>query len=96
MSWWDDSAAMQVSLEAMAGGIVLAQHYAGEALRLQMAGSVDAEIAEAEKLRVWLQTKWPHPFISIRAIVQRGPGNIRDTNKARQLVAILQAHTAGN
>jgi hypothetical protein len=92
MSWWADPAAMQVGLEAIAGGIQLAQHYAAEALRLQMAGNVNAEIAEAEKLRIWLQTKWPELCVSIRSIVQRGPGNIRDTKKARQLVAILQEH----
>jgi hypothetical protein len=92
MSWWVDNAAMQVGLEAMAGGIELAQHYADEALRLQMAGGVNAEIAEAEKLRVWLQAKWPELCVSIRAIVRFGPGNIRDTKKARQLVAILQEH----
>jgi hypothetical protein len=92
MNWWADPCAEQIGPEAMAGGIVLAQHYAAEALRLQMAGSVNVEIEEAERLRVWLLNKWPEPFVSIRAIVRRGPGNIRDTRKARQLVTILQAH----
>jgi hypothetical protein len=92
MSWWADPDATQVGDEAMKDVIELARHYATEALRLQMAGSVNVEISDAQKLLTWLQTKWPHRFVSIRAIVQFGPGNIRDTKKARQLVVILQEH----
>ena len=87
----EDLNAPEISGETMAGGIMLAEHYAGEALRLHMSGHIDPALADAEKLRVWCLGR-PDAKVTIRDICRLGPNSIRDAATARALVAILVDH----
>ena len=84
--------AAEVGGPEMEAGILLAQHYAAEAMRLFGASSVSGELREAEHLRTWLLTAWPEPLVSLPDIYQRGPNSIRDKARARRAVTILSDH----
>lgn len=77
------------SLEA---GIVLAEHYAGEALRLFGTGQEKKELRQAKELLDWLQSKWIEPVVSLPDIYRRGPNSIRDRATTKKLVTILEEH----
>jgi len=88
----EDLRAGEVSSDAMAAGIVLAQHYADEALRLFEAGAMDPDIALADRLLAWLRTGWEHDLVSLPDMYQRGPNGIRNGKTAKKLVQILEEH----
>jgi hypothetical protein len=48
----------EVGSGEMEAGIVLAQHYASEAMRLFGASRISGELHEAQQLLTWLQTSW--------------------------------------
>lgn len=92
LTLWTDLDAKEVSGEAMANGIELAQFYLSEARRLTDAAVISKEIDDAETLRVWILEKWPHPEIMTRDVVRLGPGRLRESPKARECLQLLQQH----
>jgi len=86
-----DIDASEVDSAVMEAGIRLAEHYVTEAMRLFGAGSVRAELHEAQQLLAWLQN-WREPNVSLPDIYQGGPNSIRDAARARRAVTILQEH----
>lgn len=90
----DDLEASAVNGETMRDGITLVQHYAGEALRLYEVAKLTTDLADAEKLRLWILNEWtadPH-FIGLPEIYQRGPNVVRSKRKAAHLVGVLEDH----
>jgi hypothetical protein len=77
-----DIDAGEVAARDMAAGIVLAQHYAAEALRLFGAAQISGDLQLAEKTRQWLLHQWKQPAISLPDLYQRGPNAI--AGRARQ------------
>lgn len=92
LTLWADLKASEVSGEAMANGIQLAQFYLSEARRLADAAIVSKPIDDAETLRLWLLEKWEHPEITSRDVVRFGPGRLRESPKARKCLQILEEH----
>jgi hypothetical protein len=88
----NDIGATELGGVDMARGIVLAQHFAAEALRLFEAGRVSGGVREAQRLLEWLLTNWTEPLISLPDIYQRGPNSIRDAQRARRAATILEEH----
>ena len=82
----------EISAEHMAAGIVLAQHYAAEALRLFEGSQIDADLLLAQKLLGWLSGSWSETAISLPDIYQNGPNPIRDKATATKLVKVLEDH----
>ena len=76
----------------MARGILLAQHYAGEALRLFQGAKIDNDLRHAARLLDWLQHSWKETNISLPDIYQRGPNLIGSREIALRLVRILETH----
>jgi hypothetical protein len=87
-----DIEAGEVAVAEIEVGIAIAQHYAGEALRLWGASRVSAELHQAQRLLTWLLTSWSAPGVSLPDIYQRGPSAIRDKRSARNAVTILSDH----
>jgi hypothetical protein len=87
----EDPAATEVTQECMARGIVLAQHYSSEALRLFQGAKVDRDLRLAAQLLDWL-VSWGDPNISLPDIYQFGPNAIRDRKTALRLIGILETH----
>jgi hypothetical protein len=85
-----DPDAPEVSGETMAGATEIATFYANEAARLADAAIVPPEVADAERMRLWLLGSWGEPFISARAAAQRGPFKV--TDRARKALQKLEAH----
>jgi len=71
---------------------MLAEHYAGEALRVFEASKVNADLVLAQQLLDWLHRQWPEQAISLPDIYQCGPRAIRDKATAKRLVAVLADH----
>jgi len=88
----DNIEAGEVGTGDMEAGIVLAQHYAAEAMRLFGASSVSGDLREAQHLLAWLDTAWSEPLVSLPDIYQRGPNSIRDKARARRALTILVDH----
>jgi hypothetical protein len=84
--------AREVSADHMSAGIVLAQYYAGEALRMFEASRIGDELRLAQRLLDWLIGAWTEPLISLPDIYQFGPRPIRDKALATKLAAILVDH----
>jgi hypothetical protein len=87
-----DIDAGEIAAAEMAAGIELAQHYAGEALRLHGGSQVSAELRLAKQALDWLVQKWGEPAVSLPDLYQRGPNTIRDGKVARAVVAILEEY----
>jgi hypothetical protein len=88
----DDPNAPEVSSDAMTNGIRLAEHYRAEALRLMQDADAPEHLKAAERLRVWLLTKWEKELVSLPDIYQRGPYALRTADAARAAVGVLVAH----
>lgn len=78
LTLWADLDAPEVTLQAMAWGVTLAQFYLSEAQRLAEAGMVSEETAKAERLRKWLAESWPHGDVTPSEILNRGPNGLRE------------------
>lgn len=74
----------------LAAGIQLAEFYAGEALRLFDGMGSDPALDAADKLREWLITGWGEELIGLRHIVQRAPAIVRQAEKAREAMTLLE------
>ncbi len=92
LSLFEDLSCPLISVEAMQRGIIIANHFAGEALRLFDASAVSPEIVLAEKLLEWLHQSWTEEYVPLSAIYQRGPNAIRDARTARSVVSVLADH----
>ncbi len=82
----------EIGVDEMAAGIVLAQHYAAEALRLFGASQISADLHLAQKALDWLLHQWREPAISLPDLYQRGPNAIREASTARKIVTKLEEH----
>jgi Protein of unknown function (DUF3987)/Primase C terminal 2 (PriCT-2)/RepB DNA-primase from phage plasmid len=87
-----DADTSEIPAEQMAAGIILAQHYVTEALRLFEASRVSDNLRLAQRLLQWLLVSWSEDFVSLPDIYQTGPNAIRDKTTAARLVAILEDH----
>ena len=92
LTLWADLDAPEVTLEAMANGVSLAQFYLTEAKRLAEAGAVSAPVERAEALLRWLLDKWPKADITPRDVVRQGPNRMRETKAVREAMAVLVDH----
>lgn len=91
LALYADPDAMDVPGDAMAGGIVLARHYAVELLRLQGAAAVSPDLRLAQRLLDWWQAR-PDPRLHLAAIYQRGLNALGDAGTARRIVGMLEEH----
>jgi hypothetical protein len=82
----------EISAEHMSAGIILAQHYAAEALRIFEGSQVNTDLLLAQKLLGWLSGAWNDSAVSLPDIYQNGPNAIRDKATAARLVKILEDH----
>ncbi len=87
-----DIDAGEIAAAEMAAGIELAQHYAGEALRLHGGSRISAELRRRSRRSTGCCSSWAEPAISLPELYQRGPAAIRDSKTARQVVTILEDH----
>jgi len=87
-----DIQAIDISAENMSAGIILAQHYAAEALRMFEGSRISADLLLAQKLLAWLTQTWNEDAVSLPDIYRNGPNAIRDKKTASSLVNILQDH----
>jgi hypothetical protein len=82
----------EIAVAEMAAGIVLAQHYAAEALRLYCGTRVVPELRLAQQALNWVLSHWEDTIISLPDLYQYGPNAIREAATARKTVAILEDH----
>lgn len=78
--------------EMLERGIVLAEHYAAEALRLAQLGEVEPDLLLAEEVLVWLRTHWKEPLVALPDLYQLGPPPVREGKTARRILGILEEH----
>jgi hypothetical protein len=84
--------ALEIGTPHLQRGIDIALFYASEALRLQGIAEVNPDLVEAHSLLEWLSSRWESKFISVTEIVQYGPNAIRDADKVRELLGILESN----
>lgn len=88
-----DIDAGEITAEELSAGILLAQHYAQEALRLFGISSISEDLRLAQTALNWMRSpSWGKPLISLPDLYQRGPGAIRDKKVAGNIVSILEDH----
>jgi hypothetical protein len=87
----DDLGVAHIPIDRLADGIALAEHYAGEALRLHAAGAAAPQLRLAERALAWCRQQ-PGGLIALADLYQRGPAAIRDAATARRVVTILAEH----
>lgn len=88
-SLWHNLNAIEITPEAMARGVRLAQFHLGEAKRLAEAGLVSQETERAEMLRMWLLEKWPYDDVVPSEIINKGPNALRERAKLDQPLKLL-------
>ena len=88
----EDLSTGEIQAAEIEAGIVLAEYYASEALRLHGAARVSAELILAQRLLNWLLTSWGEPAVSLPDIYQRSLNAIGDKATAAKLVSILEDH----
>jgi hypothetical protein len=90
-----DREGLLLSAQRMQAGIDLVDYYLHEALRIEGAATVNADLVLARKLLGWLHKSWEEPngLISLSDIYRRCPSHaIRDKKTATRIVAILADH----
>ena len=87
-----DIEAGALSADDLARGIMLAQHYAAEALRLFEASQVSGDLMLAQRLLIWLTSAWSGTAVSLPDVYQHGPSAIRNKTMAGRIVGILEDH----
>jgi hypothetical protein len=87
-----DIKAEMISDDDMKRGITLAEHYAGEALRVFEISKANVELLLAQRLLDWLHRQWGAKEVSLPDVYQRGPNAIRDKATANRMVTILADH----
>jgi hypothetical protein len=88
--------ATEISLEHVCQGIVLAQYYLVETLRIHEAGSVSADILKADRLVQWMgenqeRATGSNGAFKIRDIAQYGP-KPRGKKEIESALRILEDH----
>ena len=76
--------------EMLANGIAIARYYLSEAVRLFGVASPNPVLVDAQVVSDWLKADWKENLVSVAAIQQRGPAQIRKRN-ADQIKEIIQA-----
>ena len=76
----------------MKAGIVIAQYYAREALRLFGRNRIDPMLLLAEVTRDWIYASWCDDVISLPDLYQLGPNRIREKKTAKAVARILVDH----
>jgi hypothetical protein len=80
-------------MDHLEAGILLAEHYADEARRLQDVGRSDPELDLARRVLDWLAGEWSgRPLISLPDLYTSGPNPVRDKKTAARTIAILEDH----
>lgn len=92
LTLFNDITATEVSGNAMADGISLSGYYLDEAARLASAATTTPKVDAAEKLRLWLRDVWRREYITVRAVVRRGPNALREAPTAKAAIALLVEH----
>jgi hypothetical protein len=87
-----DPDAAEIGATALGGGMILANYYAAEALRLVDAGLTDPDLVLAEKLLAWLHADPKRTATYLSEIYQLGPNSIREKATAARIVRILVGH----
>ena len=85
--------AREISQDFMARGIMLAQHYAGEALRLFQGAKIHADLRHAARLLDWMHHSWNEANISLPDVYQRG---LKEIGKPRGFLSKFSKPTAGS
>ena len=75
----------------MRRAVMLGDFYAGEAVRGAERAAIGADMAHAERCRVWLTERWPSQAVSLRDFMQSAP-RPRSKAKAETMIAILAEH----
>ncbi len=86
-----DPTCQVVSPDAMSNGVHLANHYAGEALRLGDDARIADQLRVAEKLRLWLIEK-NKAIVFPAEVYQTGPAELRSKAEALAAIRILADH----
>lgn len=81
----------QIELDVIHRGIMLIDYYLNESLRIQGYLSIHPDLALAQKLLQWCWIK-DRDAIALQEIYQYGPPQIRQANKAKSIMSILEAH----
>lgn len=92
LTLWADLDAPEVTPQAMASGVAIADFHLGEAKRLAETGAISAKTEQAEALRRWLVESWQGDFITPRDVVRMGPNRMRETSTVREAMATLERH----
>ena len=92
LTLWADLEAPEVTPQAMASGVALADFHLGEAKRLAETGAMSAKTEHAEALRRWLLGSWQGDFITPRDVVRMGPNRMRETSTVREAMATLERY----
>ena len=82
---------VEIDATEMAGGIDLAQYYAGEMLRLIGGAEVAGELRTAQAVLDWLRAQ-PQRRFHLAELYQRGPSSIRNAAAAGAAMAVLVDH----
>lgn len=92
LTLWGDLGADEVTPDAMAWGVTLAQFHLGEAKRLAEVATVAADLERAETLRLWLLRTWKEAEVLPSDILQKGPPALRQSPAVHAALAILEQH----
>lgn len=85
--------AREIDAEAMEGGITLTQHFLGELVRLRDVAAIPQHLNDAERLRLWMQSKWQGPVIYPTPIYKNGPlRSLRTKAAAVAALGVLEDH----
>ncbi|TKW61098.1 MAG: DUF3987 domain-containing protein [Blastochloris viridis] len=88
-----DINAIQVTEEALQGGVNLARYYLQEALRFNRQGTLNVLVLQAEKLWKWIDAHWEEKTITLRDVCRGAvPHNIRPRVKALAVLQVLEDH----
>ncbi|WP_395005029.1 YfjI family protein [Cypionkella sp.] len=92
LTLWRNLFAVKVEANDMTDAIDLARFYLSEASRLASAALVSIQIDRAETLRKWLLETFTKDEVTPRDVVNAGPNALRDTNKVKEALRILEEH----
>jgi hypothetical protein len=87
----DDPQAQSIDAGTIERAVRLAEHYCGEALRLQAGAAVSEQIRRAEKVLSFIRRRGS-ATIKLADIYQYGPGEVREKAEAAKATALLVDH----
>ncbi len=95
MELYLNPAANSVGVAVLKSAIALVEFYAHTHLRLAASSRINVRLAEAETVAAWLLTDWEPDwgeYVSLTDLLQYGPSVVRDADKAREIMGILERH----